>query len=702
MQFVRLLHSLQGVSADKLPGGMLLVDHRENFVVDHVEQFIEVTLPPPEPPTDHYFQITNTGVDTLSLTIDSRTAGNIFIDDTFVSKLTTNPTIITIEPASVLKLTGATPKATADTPLIDAVSGSFSLDRFDESVTNYSYAFYGCDALTEIDSWNNVSNATSFSHAFESTGLVSIPDSWSGLDNLTDATAMFADCTELVDGGNSDADTLSRLTDVTDMFKNCIEWEGDSYTMYRHLRTLEIGETLVFLNCSSSTGYANIPTPYGGLYHPSTYFQFVSSTGISLTLENNGDAMYEVDGAWHMLDQGHISFFYLSMGKTYKFGDLVKKAYPSTYDTLITLYYNERNRRLTIEKFDSRFTSFTNIFGRSNSFILSDVVKGNQIEVASWDGAENCTSIRGLFCNYEVSSLPSDWSKLSKVEDMAYAFAACHNLAILPTTNFDMLTRLTDVTCAFASCLSISNDTSAIHNHILSLNLPFQKHGGCFYSCENMPNWNNITPEYGGPYTSAFIVANTVASGVNSTLYVNGTSFVSSTPGRYAKIHSTTPSGYRNMISSEFVGFDGGMLLYISNLVRTSTNSSVLRNTSRGIIMQFDSTWTSIRYAFTQGVCRVDSWDGAENISNCYSAFSGNTDLTSIATPTTAFTNAQEPLNLESMFENCYNVETGIYAMYTYLSSLPNVGNHSRCFRNCGMDTTAGAAELAQIPSDWK
>jgi hypothetical protein len=28
--------------------------------------------------------------------------------------------------------------------------------------------------------------------------------------------------------------------------------------------------------------------------------------------------------------------------------------------------------------------------------------------------------------------------------------------------------------------------------------------------------------------------------------------------------------------------------------------------------------------------------------------------------------------------------------------------NHDATFRSCGRDTTTGAAELAQIPSDWK
>lgn len=56
-------------------------------------------------------------------------------------------------------------------------------------------------------------------------------------------------------------------------------------------------------------------------------------------------------------------------------------------------------------------------------------------------------------------------------------------------------------------------------------------------------------------------------------------------------------------------------------------------------------------------------------------------------------------VNVVEMFEGCRNVESGILDCY---DSLRNLTQHWACFRDCGVDTPTGAAELAQIPSDWK
>ena len=59
--------------------------------------------------------------------------------------------------------------------------------------------------------------------------------------------------------------------------------------------------------------------------------------------------------------------------------------------------------------------------------------------------------------------------------------------------------------------------------------------------------------------------------------------------------------------------------------------------------------------------------------------------------------------NMESMFQYCRNVESGALALYQQASSQATPpSSHAYCFRDCGLDTTTGAAELAQIPSDWK
>lgn len=54
------------------------------------------------------------------------------------------------------------------------------------------------------------------------------------------------------------------------------------------------------------------------------------------------------------------------------------------------------------------------------------------------------------------------------------------------------------------------------------------------------------------------------------------------------------------------------------------------------------------------------------------------------------------------MFMNCYNVEGGILDFYDRFRSIADQGSHWACFRDCGINTTTGAAELTQLPWDWK
>lgn len=110
------------------------------------------------------------------------------------------------------------------------------------------------------------------------------------------------------------------------------------------------------------------------------------------------------------------------------------------------------------------------------------------------------------------------------------------------------------------------------------------------------------------------------------------------------------------------------------------------------------------------------------NITNMESMFNGCSSLTSITLfDTTACTNMSSmykgctslttiPLyntsnvtNMNQMFQYCRNVQSGALALYQQASSQSNPPtNHDMTFYNCGSNTQTGAAELAQIPSDWK
>jgi hypothetical protein len=58
---------------------------------------------------------------------------------------------------------------------------------------------------------------------------------------------------------------------------------------------------------------------------------------------------------------------------------------------------------------------------------------------------------------------------------------------------------------------------------------------------------------------------------------------------------------------------------------------------------------------------------------------------------------------MNNTFGQTLNVEGGALALYQQASSQTNPpSSHSQTFYDCGKNTTTGAAELSQIPSDWK
>jgi hypothetical protein len=58
---------------------------------------------------------------------------------------------------------------------------------------------------------------------------------------------------------------------------------------------------------------------------------------------------------------------------------------------------------------------------------------------------------------------------------------------------------------------------------------------------------------------------------------------------------------------------------------------------------------------------------------------------------------------MNRMFYETPKVQSGALALYQQASTQTNPPtNHNETFTRCGTNTTTGAAELAQIPSDWK
>lgn len=60
-------------------------------------------------------------------------------------------------------------------------------------------------------------------------------------------------------------------------------------------------------------------------------------------------------------------------------------------------------------------------------------------------------------------------------------------------------------------------------------------------------------------------------------------------------------------------------------------------------------------------------------------------------------------VDVECCFHNCYSVNTGILDLYNRMINQSNPPtSYDYCFSDCGIYSTTGAAELAQIPSGWR
>ena len=85
-------------------------------------------------------------------------------------------------------------------------------------------------------------------------------------------------------------------------------------------------------------------------------------------------------------------------------------------------------------------------------------------------------------------------------------------------------------------------------------------------------------------------------------------------------------------------------------------------------------------------------------VTNMHSMLAHCTALTSIPLFDTS-----RVTDMSYMCYNCTNVQSGALALYQQASSQANPPtSYSLCFTDCGSNTVNGAAELAQIPADWK
>ena len=129
-----------------------------------------------------------------------------------------------------------------------------------------------------------------------------------------------------------------------------------------------------------------------------------------------------------------------------------------------------------------------------------------------------------------------------------------------------------------------------------------------------------------------------------------------------------------------------------TNLFHSSTNVvEVLEANTTDVIYMYSMFWNCFSLSSVALFDTSNVLDMAYMFSNCKSLTYIPLFNTNRATQTT------------EMFGACVNVQGGALALYQQMSSQANPPtDHGGTFWECGSNTETGAAELAQIPSDWK
>lgn len=279
----------------------------------------------PEPPVDHYFQLTNHGYSSAVLYVTSGSRGQIFVNEEYVGSIGSSQSSFLIPAGGVVKITGLIPIGSSwnsGTLNSDSSSNDFSIDRFDDTVSNPDYMFCRFTGLRSITSWTGAGNYTTLHDTFAiCKELSSIPTSWSGLGNVTQLIGTFNSCAlttipssydglgkltiannvfntgeegttaTILSGGDSGFTQLSNITSCNGLFRDQANWTGDALSLYDYLSTKSITVTEhrnTFSGCVNAIGYSQIPESWGG---PGSY-TYVNIGGYSYKAKTFGNQMW--------------------------------------------------------------------------------------------------------------------------------------------------------------------------------------------------------------------------------------------------------------------------------------------------------------------------------------------------------------------------------------------------------------------------
>jgi hypothetical protein len=140
----------------------------------------------------------------------------------------------------------------------------------------------------------------------------------------------------------------------------------------------------------------------------------------------------------------------------------------------------------------------------------------------------------------------------------------------------------------------------------------------------------------------------------------------------------------------------------VYDVYKSGNNFTNLLHSSTNVVEVLDANTTDVIYMYSMfwrcsSLSSVSLFDTSNVLDMAY-MFCNCNSLTYIP-----LFNTERVTQTWEMFAGCENVQGGALALYKQMSSQANPPtSHGQTFWFCGSNTETGAAELAQIPDDWK
>lgn len=201
-----------------------------------------------------------------------------------------------------------------------------------------------------------------------------------------------------------------------------------------------------------------------------------------------------------------------------------------------------------------------------------------------------------------------------------------------------------------------------------------------------------------------------IYNGAESSLYFNGSKIwpeeepAPILPANTVRVR--TSDGNAPTKGSSYTSYETATLVSgtsdVYDVYKSGTSFKLLLLNSTNVVEVLGANTTGITdmYGMFKGctaLTAVPLFD-TSSVTTMYMMFQGCSSLTYIPLFVTS-----RVTNMNMTFQSCTNVQSGALALCQQVSTQATPPTyHDRTFQNCGSNTTTGAAELAQIPSNWK